>query len=81
MKGRYEIYHKEDKKALAFGRDHAVGDFLQIWSTSESREPDSDNILVDEDTLSGLTRERMLELLAEHGFDESELAEAYESSL
>lgn len=75
---RYEIYHEDDKKALAFGSDHACGEYLMIWDTSEYREPDGENVLIDEDTiLTGLTKEKMEVLVEEHGFTMAELENAY----
>ena len=69
---RHEIYHND--KGLAFGRDHACGEYLQIWDLSKGRCPDVDNILVDEDTvLTGLTQDKMLSLVEEHGFEQHEL--------
>jgi len=77
MKGRYEIF--KNGKGLAFGKDHACGDFIQIWDASKSTIPDVDNVLVDEDVLlTGLTRERMMELLKEHGFTEEDLAKEHD---
>lgn len=73
---RYEIYHKD--KALAFGSDHACGEYLQIWDITKDRMPDDENILVDEDTkLTGLTQEKMLALVEDHGFTQNELERAY----
>ena len=73
---RFEIYH--EKKALAFGNDHACGEYLMIWDLTKGyREPDPDNILVDEDTkLTGFTKDKMLKLIAEHGFEIGELEKA-----
>lgn len=76
--GRIEIYHKD--KGLAFGRDHALGEFLQIWDLSKGQMPDADNILVDEDALTGLTRVRMEQLILQHGFTLEELEKAFLSS-
>ena len=73
---RHEVY--KGTKGLAFGNDHACGEYLQIWDASVYREPDGENILVDEDTfLTRLTREKMLQLIKEHGFTEDDLAEVY----
>jgi hypothetical protein len=75
---RFEIHH--EKKSLAFGNDHACGEYLMIWDTSQYREPDGDNVLVDEDTrFTGLTKERMEQLVQEHGFKIDELIEAKHS--
>jgi len=77
---RYEIYHED--KGLAFGSDHACGEYLQIWLIpvdSEERKlqkqfgPDSEEMLVDEDKFTGFDRDKMLALIKEHGFDLSEL--------
>lgn len=83
---RYEVIH--DDKGLAFGTDHACGDFLMIWRRpidSEDRQnqdsfgPEPGDLLFDKDVyLTQLTREEYLEALKEHGFTESELEEAYE---
>lgn len=83
---RFEILHED--KGLAFGRDHACGDFLQIWKRPEDpveRElqdmsgPDEEEMLVDMDTsgIGGprLTKEMMLQLLGDHGFTLEELQE------
>jgi len=73
---RYEIYHED--KALAFGTDHACGEYLQIWTLDKGRMPDVKNIIVDEDTvLTGMSRGKMLALLKEHGFTEDEMAQKY----
>jgi len=71
MSTRYEIYHKD--KGLAFGNDHACGEFLQIWDLSKGKQPDVDNILVDEDRFTGFNPPKMLKLLKEHGFALDEL--------
>ena len=70
---RYVVHH--ENKSLAFGNDHACGEFLMIWDTTgKYSEPDPDNVLVDEDVLfTGLTQEKMLLLLKEHGFTKQEL--------
>lgn len=82
---RFEVRHQD--KGLAFGNDHACGEFLMIWKrpTDEKERqsqdafgPDPEEVIVDEDTLfTGFTRERYLALLAEHGFTEGELADVY----
>lgn len=77
---RFEIYHED--KALAFGNDHACGEYIQIWDTTKYSMPDCDNVLVDEDTLlTGLTREKMMKLIQEHGFTEREMANACNGKL
>lgn len=69
---RYEIY--KGTRGLAFGTDHACGDYIQIWDTSMYREPDDDNIIIDEDQkLTGLTKERFLSIIKEHGFTEEDI--------
>ena len=77
---RYTVTH--DDKALAFGTDHVCGDFLIIWSRpadntprleQDEMGPDPDEILVDEDNSTNLTRQRMLLLLDVHGFTLDEL--------
>lgn len=83
---RYEIRHED--KGLAFGNDSVCGEFLMIWkrpddpvqrTAQDTFGPDSEEVLVDEDTiLTHLTREKYLALLSEHGFSEEELAQEYE---
>lgn len=75
---RYEIYH--DDKGLSFGHDHVCGEYLQIWTRpddpGERKQQDEfgpDELVVDEDNMTVFTRERMLELIKEHGFELSEL--------
>lgn len=82
---RFQVMHQD--KGLAFGDDHACGEFLMIWirptdpSERDAQDifgPDPEEVIVDEDTvLTGLTREKYLALLAEHGFSEEELASVY----
>lgn len=72
---RYVVHH--DKKSLAFGNDHACGEFLMIWDTTKYSEPDDENVLVDEDVLfTNLTKQKMINLLEKHGFTQEELMEA-----
>lgn len=77
---RYFIEHED--KILVFGFDHACGEYLQIWQRPDDlgeRDlqnkfgPDPDEVLVDEDILTGYTRNRMLGLIAKHGFTLYEL--------
>lgn len=80
---RYEILHKE--KGLSFGYDHACGEFLQIWTrpvdlkermNQDKYGPDPEEMLIDEDTkFTRLTREKMMQLVQEHGFTIEELME------
>jgi len=81
---RYTIFH--DDKVLAFGNDHVCGEYLQIYTrpadlqerkSQDSFGPNPEEMLVDEDKHTGFTREKMLKLIAEHGFDLSELESAY----
>lgn len=79
--GRYEVYH--DDKGLAFGGDRMCGEFLQIWERpadpDERKAQDKfgpDDLLVDEDNMTGFTKDKMLELIAKHGFELSELEKA-----
>jgi len=68
---RFEIRHKD--KGLAFGNDNAMGEFLQIWDLKKGTDPDDDCILVDEDNMTGFTREKLLAHLEQHGFTLAEL--------
>ena len=78
---RYEIYH--DDKGLSFGHDHVCGEYLQIWlrpdDPGERKLQDKfgpDELIVDEDNMTGFTKDKMLELLEKHGFELSELEKA-----
>lgn len=81
---RYEVIHKD--KGLAFGTDHACGEFLQIWKRptdpKERRKqdmygPNPDEMLVDEDSMFNRNFKSVrLQLIAEHGFTLKELTSA-----
>jgi hypothetical protein len=82
---RYEILHED--KGLAFGNDHACGEFIMIWTRpadpmkrkeQDNYGPEPEDVLVDKDTLfdKDFNKEQMLKLIKEHGFDVSELQEA-----
>ena len=84
---RFEVLHED--KGLAFGNDHACGEFLMIWTRSKEGKkrqqqdifgPDADDILVDKDVLfdPGFNREEMGRLIKEHGFEIEELMEVVE---
>ncbi len=79
---RHEVIH--DNKGLAFGNDHACGEFLQIWrrptNPKERKEqdmygPDDEDMLVNKDTLfdKDFNRREMLRLIELHGFKSYEL--------
>ena len=51
MNNRHEIRHPTEKKSLAYGNDHAVGWFVQVWDTTNYPEPDCDNIIIDKDEM------------------------------
>ena len=81
---RYIILHED--KGLAFGNDHACGEYLQIWARptiKKERElqdkfgAEDEEILVDKDTLfdKGFDRDEMIRLIEIHGFHLNELAE------
>lgn len=63
-------------KAIAFGRDHAVGLFIQIWQIDPAlpidylkNQPDGENIIVDKDEMfNELTIEEFTGLAFKHGF-------------
>lgn len=76
---RIEVHH--EGKSLAFGNDHACGEFLMIWDTKSYPEPDPDNILVDEDRFTGFSRPKMMKLIEEYGFTYAELAEAHRKTM
>ena len=74
---RYTVHHED--KALAAGHDHATGSFVMIWDLTKpcGREPEVDNMLVDEDEMfTGLTHDKMLAVMKEHGFTMDELLAA-----
>lgn len=83
---RYEVLHED--KGLAFGDDRACGEFLQIWHRSKNSVqrrvqdqygPNPEDMIVDVDTMTDekLSEEGMKRLLHEHGFEMSELEDAY----
>lgn len=83
---RFTVLHQD--KGLAFGNDHATGEFLQIWlrpSDPEKRRlqdqfgVDPNEMLVDKDTMfhQDFNREVMLKLIKEHGFTSDELSNVY----
>lgn len=82
---RYEVIHTD--KGLAFGSDHACGEFLMIWMRQKDPESrhlqdqfgtDANDVIVDEDTAFNpdFNREKMLRLITEHGFRVEELIRA-----
>jgi len=87
---RYEVIH--DDKGLAFGNDHACGEFLMIWKRpakgSKARRlqdqfgADSEDMLVDVDTMfdKEFTRPKMEALISEHGFRLEELERVKEGN-
>ena len=62
---RQEFQHPAEQKSMAVGTDHAFGNFIQIWDNSKYPEPDSDNIILDEDKLSWPAIQN---IITEHGF-------------
>lgn len=82
----YRIEIKHENKGLAFGYDHALGEFLQIWKRPDDPEelrlidtygPDDEDMLVDEDVTTGFSKEKLIALLNEHGFSYNELEQEY----
>ena len=82
---RYEVKHED--KGLAFGNDHACGEFLMIWqrptdpkerNAQDQYGPDPEEVIVDLDTKfhPKFDRGMMVRLISKHGFDLSELEEA-----
>jgi hypothetical protein len=87
---RYEVIHED--KGLAFGSDHACGEFLMIWKRPKNPKkrtaqdkfgPDPEEILVDKDTHFNpdFNRDAMVKLITEHGFALHELQTAEEGEL
>lgn len=79
---RHEIKHED--KVLVFGNDDFCGEYLQIWqrpadpkgrSMQDKFGPDPDEMLVNEDKHTGFNHDKMIELIAEHGFELPELEE------
>ena len=73
-----------EKYGLAYGFDHIVGRFIQIWklnsrysNKAHKNQPDSDNIIVDRDEFQGrLSVEEIIKIAGEYGFNlEHELPE------
>lgn len=53
---------------IAYGHDHIVGLFVQVF-TNERTSEDDDGLIIDLDqTKDGLTGERMVEIAEEYGF-------------
>jgi len=83
---RHEVIHKD--KGLAYGKDHACGEFLMIWKRPidlEERKnqdkfgPDPEEIIVDKDTMfhKDFNKNEMIRLIELHGFELQELEDAY----
>jgi len=83
---RYEILHED--YGLAFGEDHAVGEFLMIWCRPQDPDKrkaqdtfgvDPYEVLVDRDTMFDKTfnNDELLKELDKYGFDISELQAVY----
>ena len=78
MNGRIEKYNT--KYGLAYGRDHALGLFVQVWkldphypASHMTNMPDVDNILVDRDQFqANLTIEEIARIASGYGFDLSD---------
>ena len=79
---RQEIYN--EKYGMAYGLDHVVGKFIQIWKLNSKygnkafeNQPDSENIIVDRDEFQGrLSVEEVVKIAGEYGFNlEHELPE------
>lgn len=73
--GREEKYNHQ--YGLAYGRDHIVGLFVQVWKLNPKfsprafeNQPDDSNIIVDKDQFSGtLTVEEIVKIAIDYGFD------------
>lgn len=69
MNNRTEIRHLTKKLSLAYGNDHAVGWFVQVWDTNKYPEPDCDNIIVDRDAMfNGITQSDIVKVAEQYGF-------------
>lgn len=72
--GRQELYNQ--KYGLAYGVDHALGKFIQVWKLNAKYPPrapqnlpDESNILVDKDEFSNsLSISEVVSIAAEFGF-------------
>ncbi len=85
MSWRIEVLHND--KGLAFGKDHACGEFLIIWERpndpierkrQDQFGPDPDEVVVDEDRFTNFTTEKAKTLIATHGFTWQELENAWQ---
>ncbi len=79
---RQELYN--EKYGLAYGQDHAVGKFIQVWRLNPKyprghfeNMPDGSNVIVDLDEMGGaLSVKTIVETAARYGFHlEHELPE------
>ena len=73
---RRELYN--DKYGLAYGQDHAVGRFIQIWKLDSNfsnhaleNQIDDDNVIIDFDELFGkeVTIDFIVKTAKKYGFD------------
>lgn len=57
-----------ERFSIAFGVDHAMGDYVMVWNRSEYDLPDVENVVVDEDRFTGdVTPDRIVSLGSEYG--------------
>lgn len=71
---RKEIF--KEKTALAYGHDHAVGNFVMIWKINPKyplkhieNEPDDTNLIVDRDEFFGkLSESEVVRIAKQYGF-------------
>lgn len=57
-----------ERFAIAFGVDHAMGNYVMVWDRSDYDEPDVENVVVDEDRFTGaVTPDRIISLGSEYG--------------
>ena len=67
------VINKEDGKDIAYGHDHAMGYFFQVFDGVD--EDGEDNLVVNEDSMfTGMSNGRMLELMEEHKVNENHIA-------
>lgn len=67
---RTEHYDDARQLGMAYGRDHACGPYIMIWSTKDYREPDCNNVILDKDgAFDAITMSDVVSIAAENGFN------------
>jgi hypothetical protein len=67
------IIELEDGKEIAYGHDHAVGYFFQVFDGET--DDGEDNLVINEDSVfTQMSNGRMMELMIQHGAPEEHVA-------